>query len=64
MKKKNLIILLLIPFEITLVGVITINTTFNFIENDMIGIDWAYDEIEGIKLEDKLHKLVASPIYE
>lgn len=64
MKKKNLIILLLIPFVITLVGVITINTTFNFIENDMIGIDWSYDEIEGIKLEDKLHKLVASPIYE
>lgn len=52
MKKKNLIILLLIPFVITLVGVITINTTFNFIENDMIGIDWSYDEIEGIKLED------------
>lgn len=64
MKKKNLIILLLIPFVITLVGVITINTTFNFIENDMIGIDWSYDEIEGIKLEEKLHKLVASPIYE
>lgn len=64
MKKKNSIILLLIPFVITLVGVITINTTFNFIENDMIGIDWSYDEIEGIKLEDKLHKLVASPIYE
>lgn len=64
MKKKNLIILLLIPFVITLVGVITINTTFNFIENNMIGIDWSYDEIEGIKLEDKLHKLVASPIYE
>ena len=64
MKKKNLIILLLIPFVITLVGVITINTTFNFIENDLIGIDWSYDEIEGIKLEDKPHKLVASPIYE
>lgn len=64
MRKKNLIILLLVPFVITLVGVITINTTFNFIDNDMIGIEWSYDETEGIKLDDKLHKLVANPIYE
>lgn len=64
MRKKNLIILLLIPFVITLLGVITVNTTFNFIDNDMIGIEWSYGETEGFKLDDKLYKLIASPIYE
>ena len=42
MKKKNLIILLLIPFLIALLGVVTLNTTFNFIDNDI----FHHDELE------------------
>lgn len=44
--KKNLIILLLIPFLIALLGVVTINTTFNLIENDIVGINWDYEDFE------------------
>ena len=44
--KKNLIILLLIPFLIALLGVVTINTTFNLIENDIVGINWDYEDLE------------------
>ena len=39
MLKKNLIILLLIPFLIALLGVITINTTFSFIDNGYVKVN-------------------------
>lgn len=64
MKKKNLIILLLIPFLIALLGVVTINTTFSFIDNDIIGIDWNYNDTEAFKLTDSLYSLNASGINE
>ena len=44
--KKNLIVLLLIPFLIALLGVVTINTTFNIVDNDIVGIKWNYSELE------------------
>lgn len=50
MTKKNLIILLLIPFLIALLGVVTINTTFHFIDNDIIAIQWDYDDTEAFQL--------------
>lgn len=59
MKKKNLIILLLIPFMIALLGVVTINTTFNFIQTDILSISWSYDDIEAFKLQDNLYPLYA-----
>ena len=33
--KKNLIVLLLIPFLIALLGVVTISTTYTLVENDI-----------------------------
>ena len=48
--KRNLIILLLIPFLLTLLGIVTINTTFNYISNDIIDINWKYDDIEAFEL--------------
>ena len=64
MKKKNLIILLLIPFLIALLGVVTINTTFSFIDNDIIGISWSYQDVEAFKMRDSMYALNAVGINE
>ncbi|MBQ8879740.1 MAG: hypothetical protein IJY69_02730 [Clostridia bacterium] len=50
MKKKNLIILLLFPFLISVFCIITVNTTYNMIDVDISHIDWSYKEMEGFKL--------------
>lgn len=50
MTKKNLIILLLVPFVITLLGVVTINTTYNYVDPDIVAIKWDYDDVEGFKI--------------
>lgn len=62
MGKKNLIILLLIPFLIALLGVMTINGTFSFIENDIVSIRWDYNETEGFKIGETLHPLKATAL--
>ena len=62
MAKKNLIILLFIPFMIAILGVVTINTTFSFVENDIIGIDWDYEDTEVFKLSSGLYPLNATGI--
>lgn len=59
MKKKNLLILLLIPFLVALLSIATINLTFNLIDNDILYISWDYGSIEGFKLGDQLYKLEA-----
>lgn len=62
MKKKNLIILLLIPFLIALLGVVTLNTTFNVIDNDIVAIEWDYDDVEAFKLSNSLIPLNATGV--
>ena len=62
MGKKNLIILLFIPFMIAILGVVTINTTFTFIDNDIIGIEWDYEDTEVFKISDGLYPLNARGI--
>ena len=59
MKKKNLIILLIIPFVIALLGIVAINATFNVFYGDLSGIDWNYDDVEGFMVSDTLYKLEA-----
>lgn len=59
MKKKNLIILLLVPFIISLLGVVTINTTYNLIDNDILSIEWEYSDHESFKLSSDLVRLKA-----
>lgn len=61
--KKNLIILLLIPFLIALLGVVTINTTHQFVDNDIVGIKWNYEDVEVFQ-KDKEYLLVAEGINE
>lgn len=60
MKKKNLIILLLIPFLIALLGVMTIEGTFSLIENDILSIEWEYEDVEGFKIQDGMYQLKAT----
>ena len=52
MKKKNLIILLLFPFLISVFCIITVNTTYNMIDVDISHIDWSYKDMEGFKLQE------------
>ena len=58
MKKKNLIILLLIPFIISLLGIVTINISINTFYGDISSIEWEYDEIEAFELKEELSKQV------
>ena len=51
MKKKNLIILLLIPFVIALLSIVTINATFSTFNSDITSIEWEYEEVEAFKAD-------------
>ena len=61
--KKNLIVLLLIPFIIALLGIVTINTTYTFVDNDIIGIKWNYEDVEVFE-KGKEYILIAEGINE
>ena len=50
MIKKNLIILLLIPFLIALIGVMAAKTTYKIIDNDITDIKWKYGDVEAFKV--------------
>jgi len=58
MKKKNLIILLIIPFIISLLGIVTMNLTFQYIDADILFIEWDYNDTEAFKVNQR-HKLEA-----
>ena len=62
MKKKNLIILLVFPFLISVFCIITVNTTYNRIDVDISHIEWNYNDMEGFKLADELHLLEAEGV--
>lgn len=62
MKKKNLIILLLIPFVIALLSIVTINMTFQQFNSDISSIEWEYKNIESFKITDGRYMLKAQGI--
>ena len=53
MKKKNLVVLLILPFLISVIGVVTVNTTLKTIEKDITSIEWNYQDLEAFKLSEK-----------
>ncbi|MBQ2735577.1 MAG: hypothetical protein IJF33_07060 [Clostridia bacterium] len=59
MKKTNLIILLVFPFLIALVCIITVNSTYNRIDVDISYIDWEYNDMEGFRISDTGYPLRA-----
>ena len=63
MKKKNLVVLLVLPFLISIIGVVTVNATLKTIEKDILGIEWSYSDFEAFKLTEK-HPLVARSVVE
>ncbi len=62
MKKKNLIILLLMPFLIATLCIATVNTTFHIVDVDITGIRWTYGDRVPFKLSEKLVQLNAVAI--
>ena len=62
--KKNLAVLLIMPFAISLLSFTAINMTFNLIDNDILSIDWDYNDSEAFALtnEEYRHHLVARAI--
>lgn len=59
MKKKNLIILLLIPFVISFLSIVTVNMTFNTFNSDISSIEWDYSDIEAFKIQSTKYLLQA-----
>ncbi len=57
--KKNIIILLLMPFIIALACLTTISATFNLIDTDIIGIIWDYSANEAYKVSPNPYQLKA-----
>ncbi|HCY52368.1 MAG TPA: hypothetical protein DHU65_06680 [Clostridiales bacterium] len=62
MKKKNLAILLLIPFLFSVLAMVTINVTYNYVDVDIAGIAWNYGDPEAFKLSDEEYKLDATGV--
>ena len=62
--KKNLVVLLIMPFAISILSFTAINMTFNLIDNDILNIDWDYKDNESFALTDNqyAHKLKATAI--
>ena len=52
MKKKNLLILLMIPFLISTLTIVTVNVSYNFIDVDISYIDWDFEDIEPYEFEE------------
>ena len=50
MKKTNLIILLLIPFMVAILGIVTVSLTYQTVDVDISHIEWEYDDLEPFKL--------------
>lgn len=61
MKKKNLIILLLIPFVIGLLAVGSSNITKMVLSNELVDIEWNYADVVDFELTGNATKLKASP---
>ncbi len=62
MKKKNLIVLLLIPFIVSILATTAINVTYVFVDVDISGISWAYDDVEAFKLSESDYVLEADGV--
>ena len=53
MKKRNLAVLLALPFLISLLGISVIPLTFNLMENDILSIGWDYEDSIGVRVGGK-----------
>lgn len=51
MSKRNLAILLMLPFVVSLLSVSVITTTFNLIDSEILSIGWDYNDTIGVKVD-------------
>lgn len=61
MKQKTLPLLLVSPFVIAILSVLTIRFAVNIISEDIVDINWIYRENEGLKLNNEM-ELRATPV--
>ena len=59
MGKKNIFIVLLTPFIISLFSMTIVNATFNIINNDILSISWDYKDVEAFKINNNDYRLNA-----
>ena len=59
---KTLIILLVVPFIISLLTFASVRIMENIVEADIVDIVWNYNDNEGFKLGSQLHKLEAEVV--
>lgn len=64
MKKKTLVILLIIPFVISLLTFVSVSILQNTVATDITDISWIYQENQGFKISSEPYKLNAKPIYD
>ncbi len=63
MKKKNLAIILILPFILSLLGVATVKVTLKTFHHDISYIEWNYNDVEAFKLvEGKSYPLHATGV--
>ena len=63
MKKKNLIILLLLPFIIATLCIVTVNVTYDAIDVDISFIEWEYKDYEPFQIKgESTYKLKAKGV--
>ncbi len=62
MKKKNLVILLIFPFLLSIFCTTAINTTYNAIDVDISHIEWDYNDVEPFRVTEEMQMLKASGV--
>lgn len=59
MKKKNLLVLLLIPFLISTLTIVSVNITYDLVDVDISYIEWDYEDVVAYQISDELIQLKA-----
>lgn len=62
MKKKNLIVLLLMPFLISILSLSVVKVTVNFVDNDITSIIWDYEDTEAFAVSNMRYALSAKGV--
>ncbi|MBQ3572120.1 MAG: hypothetical protein IJA15_04775 [Clostridia bacterium] len=63
MKKKNLIVLLLLPFIVSTLCIVTVNFTYNIVDVNISGIEWEYKDYHPFQFTNEIgHKLSAKGV--
>jgi len=60
--KKNLIIILIMPFLIALIGIVSLNLTFRNNYSDLVSLDWDLKSLEALSVEESELDVTATPI--